>query len=67
MGHSKIEYLPPKEIEKRSFEIITQELLKRNIRFPKEEEPITKRVIHTSADFDYAKTLCYSKGSVEIL
>ena len=67
MEHSKIEYLPPEEIEKRSFEIITEELIKRNISLPKEEELITKRVIHTSADFDYAKTLCYSKGAVEIL
>ena len=67
MEHSKIEYLLPEEIEKRSFEIITEELLKRNIRLPKEEELITKRVIHTSADFDYAETLCYSRGAVEIL
>lgn len=67
MEHSKIECLPPKEIEKRSFEIITEELLKRNISLPKEEELITKRVIHTSADFDYAKTLCYSEGAVAIL
>ena len=67
MEHSKIEYLPPEEIEKRSFEIITEELLKRNIILPKAEELITKRVIHTSADFDYAETLCYSKGAVEIL
>ena len=50
MEDSKIEYLPPEEIEKRSFEIITEELLKRNISLPKEEELITKRVIHTSAD-----------------
>ena len=67
MEHSKIEYLPPEEIEKRSFEIITEELLMRNISIPKEEELITKRAIHTSADFDYAETLCYSKGAVEIL
>ena len=67
MEHSKIEYLLPEEIEKRSFEIITEELLKRNISLPKEEELITKLVIHTSADFDYAETLCYSKGAVEIL
>lgn len=67
MEHSKIELLSPEEIEKRSFEIITEELLKRNIILPKEEELITKRVIHTSADFDYAETLCYSKGAVKIL
>ena len=67
MEHSKIEYLLPEEIEKRSFEIITEELINRNISLSKAEELITKRVIHTSADFDYAKTLCYSEGAVEIL
>ena len=67
MEHFNIEYLPPKDIEKRSFEIITEELIKRGINLPKEEELITKRVIHTSADFDYAETLCYSKGAVGIL
>ncbi len=67
MEHVTIEYLPPEEIEKRSFEIITEELIKRGIHIPKEEELITKRVIHTSADFDYAKTLCYSEGAVKIL
>lgn len=67
MEHLKIEYLPPEAIEKRSFEIISEELLKRGISLPKEEELITKRVIHTSADFDYAGTLCYSKGAVNRL
>lgn len=67
MGHFKIEYLQPEEIEKRSFEMITEELSVRNITLPKAEEPVTKRVIHTSADFDYAETLCYSKGAVGIL
>ena len=67
MEHSKIEYLLPEEIEKRSFEIISEELSQRGIKLPPEEEMIMKRVIHTSADFDYAKTLCYSNGAVEIL
>ncbi len=52
------------EIEKRSFEIITKELFEMNIVLPKEQEPITKRVIHTSADFEYVKTLTYSKDAV---
>ena len=65
--HSKIEYLLPDEIEKRSFEIISEELLQRGIELPAEEEMIIKRVIHTSADFDYAKTLCFSDGAVEIV
>ena len=63
---SKIEYLLPEEIEKRSFEIITEELKKRGISLPEEQEMITKRVIHTSADFDYADTLVYSKDAVAI-
>ncbi|MBD5445101.1 MAG: precorrin-8X methylmutase [Lachnospiraceae bacterium] len=67
MGNSKIEFLLPEEIEKRSFEIISAELLERDICIPKEEEAITKRVIHTSADFDYARTLCFSKGAVKSL
>ena len=65
MEHSKIEYLLPDEIEKRSFEIISEELSQRGIELPAEEEMIIKRVIHTSADFDYAKTLCFSDGAVE--
>lgn len=62
----KIEHLLPMEIEKRSFEIISKELKERGISLPPEEEMITKRVIHTSADFDYAATMTYSKCAVEI-
>ena len=61
-----IERLLPEEIEKRSFEIISEELKQRGIDLPKEEAMITKRVIHTSADFDYVKTLFYSKDAVRI-
>ncbi len=63
---NRIEHLLPEEIEKRSFEIISQELESQGIRLPKEEEMITKRVIHTSADFDYTRTLTYSKDAVKI-
>ncbi|MCM1326619.1 MAG: precorrin-8X methylmutase [Lachnoclostridium sp.] len=62
----EIERLLPEEIERRSFEIISKELADRGICLPKEEEMITKRVIHTSADFDYTKTLTYSKDAVGI-
>lgn len=54
------------EIEKRSFEIISEELTKRQIVLPPEQEPITKRVIHTSADFEYAQTMTYSPDAVAI-
>lgn len=59
-----IEHLQPMEIEKRSFEIISQELTAKNIVLPPEQDLITKRVIHTSADFEYVDTLKYSKDSV---
>lgn len=66
MDEVRIEWLRPEEIEKRSFEIISVELAERGIVLPKAEEMITKRVIHTSADFDYAKTMTYSKNAVDI-
>lgn len=62
----EIEFVLPEEIEKRSFEIISAELKEQGIEIPKEQERITKRVIHTSADFEYAKTMCYSRNAVEI-
>lgn len=59
-----IEWLAPEEIENRSFEIISRELLARQIVLPEEEALITKRVIHTTADFEYVKTLAYSARAV---
>lgn len=59
----EIERVRPDEIEKRSFEIITEELKGRS--FPEEQELIIKRVIHTSADFEYADSLYFSEGAVE--
>lgn len=61
-----IEYVLPGDIERRSFEIIGEELKQRGITLPPEQESVTKRVIHTSADFDYAETLCYSEHAVDI-
>lgn len=61
-----IEHLIPEQIEQRSFEIIDGELKKRGIVLPKEQEMITKRVIHTTADFEYTDTLTFSEGVVGI-
>lgn len=57
----EIEKVLPKDIEKRSFEIITSEL---KTKILPENEAVVKRVIHTSADFDYAENLCFSEGAV---
>lgn len=62
----KIEFVLPEEIEKKSFEIITRELAERGITLPSENESVIKRVIHTSADFEYADTLCFSDHVIEI-
>ena len=62
-GDKMIENIKPMDIEKRSFEIITEILGDR--KFPEEQESIIKRVIHTSADFDYADNLKFSEGAVE--
>ena len=53
----ELEQVSPHEIEKRSFEIITEELNGRT--FPEDQELVVKRCIHTSADFDYADNLCF--------
>lgn len=58
----ELENVRPMEIEKRSFEIITQELGRE---LPEELAPIIKRCIHTSADFEYADSLCFSENVVE--
>ena len=63
MEIGKLEHVLPKDIEKRSFEIISEELSGRS--FDPLQEPVIKRAIHTSADFDYADNLCFSEGAVE--
>ncbi|MCR5847587.1 MAG: precorrin-8X methylmutase [Lachnospiraceae bacterium] len=63
----KIERLLPKEIEKRSFEIIGEELEKLNIKLDKEKEGVIKRAIHTSADFEYAHTLVFSDNAIKTI
>ena len=59
----ELEQVRPADIEKRSFEIITEELGNRAL-IPG-TEPIVKRCIHTSADFDYADNLVFSEHAVE--
>ena len=59
----KLQNVLPADIEKRSMEIIGEEL--GQIRIDPEKLDIVKRVIHTSADFDYARNLLFSEGVVE--
>ena len=57
-----MEYIKPDEIEKRSFEIIGSELPR-----PLDPKlaPVIMRVIHTTADFEYAESLAFSEGVID--
>ena len=59
----ELKNVKPRDIERRSFEIITEELGDKKL--DPEKELIIKRCIHTSADFEYADSLCFSEGAVE--
>ena len=61
-----IEHVKPQDIEARSFEIIAKELADRGIVRDPEKDPVIRRAIHTSADFDYAHTLGFSDDAVRI-
>ena len=52
----------PAAIEARSMEIIESEL---KTEIPPENKAVVKRVIHATADFDYAENLAFSEGAVE--
>ncbi len=61
----ELENVLPSEIEARSFEIITEELKQRGKTLNESYAPIIKRVIHTTADFEYADTLLFSSEVLE--
>jgi precorrin-8X/cobalt-precorrin-8 methylmutase len=54
----------PDDIERRSFEIISQEGEADLSRLPAERLPIVKRVIHATADFEYASSLSFHPDAV---
>ena len=60
--NTPFEYVRPEDIERRSMELIEAEL---NAPLSADIAPVVKRVIHTTADFDYAETLRFSPDAVE--
>lgn len=54
----------PADIERTSLAIITEELNQMGLIFPENTAPVVKRVIHTTADFDYARNLHFTPGAV---
>ena len=59
MTHNK-----PADIERTSMAIIAEELRQRGITIPPDRETVVKRVIHTTADFDYAANLTFTPQAV---
>lgn len=58
-----VDIIKPMDIEKQSFSIITQ--LLGDTRLDPEQDAVIKRVIHTTADFDYVQNLAFSEHAVE--
>ena len=58
------EIMTPREIEEKSMATIVSELNGRT--WPEPEFSIVKRCIHTTADFDYADNLVFSKDAAKI-
>ncbi len=61
----RLEQVLPAEIESRSFEIIKDELAAMGKVLDPVQDPLIRRAIHTTADFDYADNLVFSEGAVE--
>ena len=59
-----IEKTRPSEIERESLSIIRRELCEMGIDVPREREAVILRVIHATADFEYAENLVFSEDAV---
>ena len=56
----------PAQIERESMTIIDRELRARSVVLPEETKAVVMRVIHTTADFDYAENLRFSPDAVQL-
>lgn len=59
------EHIRPSDIERTSMQIIGEELERLGLEIEEENLPLVKRVIHTTADFDYAKNLLFTERACE--
>ena len=60
----EFEHVLPADIEKTSMKIIGQELKEKGFTVPEDKIAVVKRVIHTTADFDYAENLRFTEDAV---
>nr|WP_287474822.1 precorrin-8X methylmutase [Agathobacter sp.] len=63
---NKIEHVLPQDIESTSMATIRKELQLMNYQLDETLAPVILRCIHTSADFEYADTLCFSDNAIRI-
>ena len=56
----EVRHVLPADIERTSMEIIGAELARMGVTLPVETEAVVKRVIHTTADFDYVENLRFT-------
>lgn len=61
----KVQHLLPADIERTSMQIIEEELARQGVSIPENNAAVVRRVIHTTADFDFAKTLRFTPDAVE--
>ena len=61
----KIDHIKPADIESASMRIIREELAQRGKELPEDLAPVVMRVIHATADFEYADTMTFSPDAVE--
>lgn len=62
----KVQHILPEDIEQTSMAVIAQELSGRGIVLPEEHAAIVRRVIHTTADFDFAQNLRFTPDAVKL-
>lgn len=59
------EHIKPADIEKTSMSVIEKELNEMALCLEEENKAVIKRVIHTTADFNYVKNLYFSKDALK--
>ena len=62
---TEIRHVLPADIERTSMGIIAEELKERGIVIPEEHAAVVRRVIHTTADFDYTANLRFTDGAAD--
>lgn len=60
-----VQHRLPADIERTSMQIIEKELAEQGMEPEAEYAPVIRRVIHTTADFDYARNLRFTQHAVE--